>query len=163
QPIVDGQCNDQGTMRDAVAPGPGDLVITEVMPSPSKVGDATGEWFEAKVMNDVDLNGVGLDRAGDSNKPDVITATDCVHVRAGTSVGFAKSADRAMNGGIPAASIFGTFKFSLIAGSPTAPGDVAIVAGTTVVDAVTWTRSSNGKSLQLDPDLIDPSANDIES
>jgi Lamin Tail Domain len=164
RPIVVGQCNDGGAMRDAVAPGPGDLVITEVMPSPAKASDANGEWFEARVRNDVDLNGVGLDRMGDNNiKPDVITATDCVHVTAGSYVVFARSSVPAMNGGIPAAVIAGTFKFSLIAGSPTVPGDVAILAGTTVVDAVSWTRSTTGKSLQLDPDLVDPSANDTES
>ncbi len=163
RPIVTSQCTERGTMRDAVAPGPGDLVITEVMPSPAIVADATGEWFEAKVMNDVDLNGVGLDRVGDTAQPDVITGTDCIHVAAGSYVVFAKSTDMTMNGGIPASSIFGTFKFSLIAGTTTAPGDVAIVAGTTVVDAVTWTKSTNGASLQLDPDLTDPIANDTES
>jgi hypothetical protein len=164
QPIVVGQCNDAGTLRDAVAPAPGDLVITEVMPSPSRVSDAAGEWFEARVVNDVDLNGVGLDRAGDTNiKPDVITSPDCVHARAGSYVVFARSNVAATNGGISAPPILGTFKFSMIAGSPTAPGDVAIVAGTTVVDAVTWTRSTPGKALQLDPDLIDASANDTES
>jgi hypothetical protein len=157
-------CNDGGTIRPIVAPDAGDLVITEVMPSPSKVNDATGEWFEAKVIHDVDLNGVGLDRLGDSNlKPDLITATDCVHARAGSYLVFARSTDVAQNGGIPATAIWGTFKFSMIAGSAAAPGDVAIVAGTTVVDAVSWTTSVTGASLQLDPDLIDPSANDSGS
>jgi hypothetical protein len=164
RPIAAGQCNDGGTMRDAVAPAEGDLVITEVMPSPNKASDATGEWFEARVMNDVDLNGVGLDRTRDNGiKPDVITSADCLHVRAGSYVVFAKSTDPTANGGIAAASIFGTFKFAMIAGAPGAPGDVAILAGTTVVDAVTWTRSTTGKSLQLDPDLIDAISNDTES
>ena len=163
RPVVASQCSERGTMRDAVSPGPGDLVITEVMPSPNKVADATGEWFEAKVMTDVDLNGVGLDRVRDTSPPDVITGSDCLHVTAGSYVVFAKSTDMTMNGGIPAASISGTFKFSLITGTTAAPGDVAIVAGTTVVDAVTWTRSTTGAALQLDPDLTDPIANDTES
>jgi hypothetical protein len=164
RPIVAGRCNDGGTLRDAVAPREGDLVITEVMPSPNKASDATGEWFEARVMADVDLNGVGLDRTRDNNiKPDVITSTDCLHVRAGSYLVFAKSTDPAANGGIPAAAISGTFKFAMIAGTPAAPGDVAILAGTTVVDAVTWTKTSTGKSLQLDPDLIDSISNDTES
>jgi hypothetical protein len=162
-PLVAGRCDDDGTMRAVVAPGPGDLVITEVMPSPTRVGDATGEWFEARVMADIDLNGVGLDRTGDTNmKPDVITSTACIRVTAGSHVVFARSADAALNGGLPAASIAGLFKFAVVPGTP-APGDVAILAGTTVVDAVRWTRSVNGKSLQLDPDLVDPIANDTES
>lgn len=162
-PIVAGQCNDGGTMRPPVTPAPGDLVITEVMPSPGVAGDTTGEWFEAKVMSDVDLNGVGLDRAGDSARPDVITSGTCIRVRAGSYVVFARSSAPALNGGIAAASIAGTFKFSMVAGSASAPGDVAIVAGTTVIDAVRWTRTTTGKALQLDPDLVDPTANDTES
>jgi hypothetical protein len=158
-PVLQGMCNDGGTMRATVTPMPGDLVITEVMPSPTKVSDTTGEWFEAKAIHDVDLNGVGLDRAGDTAKPDVITSTDCIHVAAGGYALFAKSTDTTMNGGLPA-PIAGTFKFSIISGSATAPGDVQIVVGTTVIDAITWTTSTNGKALQLDPDLTDPISND---
>jgi hypothetical protein len=163
QPVVVGQCRDGATMRDAVPPGPGDLVITEVMPSPSKASDMTAEWFEAKVLRDVDLNGLGLDRVGETTKPDVVTAMDCVHARAGSYVVFARSTDAAQNGGLPAAAIAGTFKFSMIGGAPGAPGDVAILSGATTIDAVTWTRSTPGAALQLDPDLIDATANDAES
>lgn len=162
RPIVTGQCSDAGTMRSAVAPGPGDLVITEVMPSPTRVPDSAGEWFEARVVHDVDLNGVGIGRIA-SRTPDVITATDCRRVRAGSYVVFARSADPAVNGGIAASVIAGTFKFNLVGGSASAPGDLAITAGTTVVDAVTWTRSTTGAALQLDPDRIDATANDSES
>lgn len=162
RPIVTGQCNDAGAMRSAVAPGPGDLVITEIMPSPTQVADSAGEWLEARVMNDVDLNGVGVGRVG-STSPDVITGADCLRARAGSYVVFARSSDPGVNGGIPAASIVGTFRFNLVGGSTTSPGDVAITAGTTVVDAVTWTRSASGAALQLAPDRVDPSANDIES
>jgi hypothetical protein len=161
RPVGGGQCNDGGTMRRAVAPGPGDLVITEVMPSPTRVSDSAGEWFEARVMNDVDLNGLGVSRIGGT--PDVITGADCLRVRAGSYVVFARSANPAQNGGIAASAIAGTFRFNLVAGSAASPGDVAIVAGTTVVDTVTWTRSTTGASLQLDPDLVDPIANDTES
>jgi hypothetical protein len=157
RPIVHGQCNDAGTMRSAVAPGPGDLVITELMPSPPRVADSVGEWFEASAITDVDLNGVGLGRVGAT--PEVITSPDCIHVRAGSHVVFARSADPALNGGIPAAAISATFRFNLV----DAPGDVAIIAGTTVIDAVRWTRSPRGASLQLDPELVDPIANDTES
>jgi hypothetical protein len=162
RPVATGRCNDGGTMRSAVPPGPGDLVITEIMPSPAKVADSAGEWFEARAMADVDLNGVGVGRVG-GTAPDVIAAPDCVHVRAGSYVVFARSSDPGVNGGIPAASIAGTFKFNLVTGSVAAPGDVEILAGTTVVDAVTWTRSTNGAALQLDPGRIDPIANDDPS
>jgi len=161
-PVLQGMCNDGGTMRAVVSPMPGDLVITEVMPNPSVVSDTTGEWFEAKVIHDVDLNGVGLDRAGDTAKPDVITSPDCVHVAAGGYALFAKSTDITMNGNLPV-PVHGTFKFSMVTGTVSAPGDVQILVGTTVIDAITWTKSSNGKALQLDPDLIDPISNDDPS
>ncbi len=162
-PIVVGQCNDGGTMRDSIAPVAGDLVITEVMPNPGAVSDTTGEWFEAKVIHDVDLNGLGLDRAGDTSNPNVITSPDCVHVAAGSYALFAKSTDPAMNGGLPAGSVLGTFSFSLIDGTAAAPGDVRLVAGTTVIDAISWTSTRAGKSHQLDPDLLDATSNDMES
>jgi hypothetical protein len=159
QPIVVGQCNDRGTLRDAVAPGVGDLVITEVMPSPAKVSDATGEWFEALALADVDLNGIGLDRAGDAARPDLVTSPDCLHVTAGAYVVFARSKDIATSGGLPADAFAGSFKFPLVGG----PGDVAILAGDTVIDAVRWTTSPTGKSLQLDPTRTDAISNDDES
>jgi hypothetical protein len=161
EPLIVGQCSDEGSARSIVSPAPGDLVITEVMPDPSKVSDTLGEWFEASVINDVDLNGIGLDRAGDTLDPDVLTATDCLHVVAGDTVVFARNRDSTMNGGLP--NIAGTFTFSLPAGSSTAPGDVQILVGTTMIDAITWTAAVSGKSLQLDPSVISPEANDDPS
>lgn len=156
-PVIAGRCLEGGAMRDTVGPGPGELVITEVMPGPSAVSDTTGEWFEARVVRDVDLNGVGLDRAGDTAMPSVIEAAECLRVTAGTHVVFARSADPVMNGGLNA---LGTFRFPLVAGSATSPGDVRIVNGATIVDAVTWTTSRTARSLSLDPDLTNDTAND---
>jgi hypothetical protein len=159
-PVVVGQCNDGGVSRPTVAPLAGELVITEAMPSPSKVSDTTGEWFEVKALADVDLNGLGLDRAGDTGvNPDLVDSPDCLHVTAGSYVVFAKSTDPVMNGGLPG-PIAGTFKFSSVAGSVTAPGDIQILSGATVIDAISWTKSTTGKSLQLDPDFEDAVAND---
>lgn len=157
-PVVAGACSDSGQMRAVVSPAAGELVITEVMPSPSKVSDTAGEWFEAKALASFDLNGLGLDRAGDSSNPNVINSPMCLHVDAGQYVVFAKSLDDTMNGGI--AGAIATFGFSMVAGSASSPGDVQIVAGTTVIDATTWTKSTNGKALQLDPDITDAISND---
>lgn len=157
-PVIVGQCSDGGTMRDTVPPAPGDLVITEVMPSPSTVSDTVGEWFEARAMKDLDLNGIGLDRAGDTTaNPDLVESGACLHVTAGTHVVFARSADPLMNGGL---SPKGTFRFSMISGSAAAPGDVRILHGTEVIDAVTWTSSRTARSLSLDPDFTSVTGND---
>jgi len=162
-PVVIGQCNDGGTSREAVSPVAGDLIITEVMPNPAAVADGEGEWFEAKVLRDVDLNGVGLDRAGDSSNPNVITSADCIRVTAGTTALFAQNADTAMNGGLPAGEVRATFTFALVDGTAAAPGDVQIVVGTTVIDAISWTSTRSGRSHALDPDLVDPIANDMQT
>lgn len=161
-PVVMGVCNDGGTGRPTVSPQPGELVITEVMPGPAG-DDNLQEWFEVKALADVDLNGIGLDRAGDATAPNLVESPDCIHVTAGSYVVFAKNADPVMNGGLPAGSVVGTFRFSMVAGSAASPGDVQILSGANVIDAITWTSSRTGKTLQIDPDLEDPTANDDPS
>jgi hypothetical protein len=159
--IVPGMCDDGGTLRATVPPTPGDLVITEVMPSPELAPDTTGEWFEVRVGRDVDLNGVGLERAGDAAEPDVIAAEACLAVATGDLLVFARSTDVALNGGLP--RVDGTFSFAMITGSAATPGDVAVVVDGTVIDAVTWTGSGSGVSRQVDPDFATAAANDDEA
>ena len=161
-PVIVGQCSEGGAMRDAVSPMPGDLVITEVMPNPGAVSDTAGEWFEVLAKTDVDLNGVGLDRAGDSSNPNVVTSATCIRLRAGQYAVFAKNADMTMNGGLPN-PIAGTFTFSLVDGTAAAPGDVRLMAGTNVIDAITWTSTRSAKSHALDPDFLTAADNDAES
>jgi hypothetical protein len=161
QIVIAGQCDDAGTPRDAVPPIPGDLVLTEVMPSPSEVGDEDGEWFEVLVTRDVDLNGVTLDRAGDSGGGDLIESADCVRVTAGSYVVFARNPDTAANGGLPA--VTATFGFSMVAGSVASPGDVQLLYDGETLDSFTWTDSETGASLQVDPDSATIDGNDLES
>jgi Lamin Tail Domain len=150
-----GMCNDNGTQRAVVPPGPGDLVIDEVMASPSGT-DSEQEWFEVYVARSVDLNGVGLDRAGDSSSPDVLTSPDCMTVATGDYLVFAKSTDSGLNGMLP--RVDGTFKFSLVG-----TGDIQVLdPDGNLVDAVTWTSAATGASRQLDPDFSDATANDME-
>ncbi|MDB4956463.1 MAG: hypothetical protein JWO36_4032 [Myxococcales bacterium] len=153
-PALVGQCNNGIALRDAVVPQVGDLVITEIMANPSKVSAAVGQWFEIKVLRDVDLNSLAIGRAG--SVPDVIASPDCIHVTAGSYVVFARTQDAAMNGGVPPGFVLGTFSFALA-------GELELAVGATVLDAVSWTRSTSGRSLQLDPSLTDPIANDLEA
>ncbi|MBA3540067.1 MAG: lamin tail domain-containing protein [Deltaproteobacteria bacterium] len=154
-PVIVGQCNDGGTMRAAVAPGLGDLVITEVMPKPKAVSATVGQWFEILATKDVDLNGVGLDRANDTAGPAMLSSPDCIHLTAGTYAVFARSGDSAMNGGL---TTLGTFSFSI--NPTTVTPDLQVVYGGAVIDSVTWTTSTTGKSLSLDPDFTNATAND---
>ncbi|MBP6630870.1 MAG: lamin tail domain-containing protein [Kofleriaceae bacterium] len=156
--IVTGMCSDGGTMRASVPAMPGDLVITEVMPSPGAVSDTTGEWFEVEVHRDLDLNGLVLDRAGDSSAGDELQDEACLHVTAGTRLVFAKSMDPIANGMLP--RVDGLFGFSMVGGSVSSPGDVQLTMNGTLIDAITWT-SSRAPALQVDPDFADATANDM--
>lgn len=156
-PIVSGSCSDNGAMRAAVPPGIGDLVITEFMPKPSQVSATVGQWVEVKALADVDLNGVGIDRANDTAGAAVISSASCVHLAAGSYGLFARSSDATMNGGL---TTVGTFGFSI---NPTATPDVQIVLGATVIDSVTWAASTSGRSKSLDPDFTTSTANDDQA
>ncbi len=159
--IVPGMCDDGTSLRPVVSPAPGDLVITEIMPSPAAVDDALGEWFEVKVARDVDLNGLGIDRMGDTANASIVQSEDCLRVTAGSLIVFARSIDGGINGGLP--DVAGTFTHTMIAGSTTTAGDLAISIGTTIIDTFSWTASRSGKSLQVDPDFANVTENDDQT
>ena len=79
-------CNDGTTIRDIVPPDVGDLVITEVMPSPpSKVSDTVGGVIsEVRVMKDVDLNNLASIAPATPRTPNghVAPTTACTSMRA---------------------------------------------------------------------------------
>ncbi len=147
------QCTDGGTARDIVAPQPGDLVISEVMPNPDKVSDSNGEWFEVAVEKDVDLNGLQMGTTPGSPK---VTLSDptCLHATAGSYLVFAHGTDPTVNGGLP--QVDGMFSFGLT----NSGGSVFIGRDGAVLDQVQWTSSPTGASLSLDPTKTDPTAND---
>jgi len=149
-----GLCTDGGNERRIVPPTIGDLVITEVMPDPSAVADAEGEWFELLVTADVDLNGLELGApAGDADET-LPVGGDCLVVTAGTRIVFAQNSDAGMNGGLP--DPFATFAFGLT----NAAGSVSVGRGGVTLDAVSWTDSDPGTALNLDPAAEDSVAND---
>jgi hypothetical protein len=146
-----GQCDDGGTVRDIVKPAAGDLVITEFLSNPFGSGtDATQEWFEIKNIGatDFDLNGLKLEGASSSN---TVQSTECKTVVAGGYALFAHSTDPMVNGGLP--DVDTTFTFAL--GSK-----ITIYDGADVLDAVTFSTGSDGKSKQLQPGMTDTVSND---
>ena len=49
----------------------------------------------------------------------------------------------------------------MIAGSAASPGDVQILWGSSMIDAMSWTKATTGKARQLDPDFVNArTAND---
>lgn len=150
-----GTCDDGGNVRDVVAPGAGDLVITEWMPDPSEVGDTAGEWFEVLVNANVDLNGLQL--GNDSADPDTTLPTtgDCIAVAAGTRVVFARNADAMTNGGISNAI---EASFSLT----NSTGALFVGHGDVVIDEISYTSVSAGSSTSVVPGSEDAVSNDDE-
>ena len=140
-----GMCSEGGVARASVAPGPGDLVITEVMANPGAVADAPGEWFEVLATKDVDLNGLEIGVVLGAPKT-VLAPVECVHVAAGTYLVFAHQADATQNGMLPRVDqVFG--------GPALANGNGALVlalAGSVLVAGVTWVGSSEGVALARD-------------
>jgi len=144
-------CDDGGTDRPIVFPALGDLVISEVMPDPSKAADDHGEWFELTVLRDVDLNGLEIG-ATPGNVRVTIEDPACRRRAAGSRLVFARA--DADNGGLPPLET--TFGFGLSNGG----GSLSVGVAGHVLDQISWTNAPGGASLQVDPDLIDDIAND---
>ncbi len=152
--VVAGMCDDGGTMRPAVTPAAGDLILTELHPNPSG-DDALQEWFEVYATRDVDLNGLGIARTV-TTTPNVVTSSSCLRVTAGSYAVIARSAVPEENGGLPAV----TATYGAI--SLVDAGDLQIMIGTTVLDSFAWSNAPSAATLGLDPDFQDASTNDQE-
>lgn len=148
-PVTGPTCNDAGTPRTIVSPGPGDLVINEYMANPNAVADAQGEWFELRAENAVDLNGLEVGRSEPTGGPQAVqttlTSSDCLHVPAGGHVLFARQTDSGLNGGLPA--VDHPFNFDVA----NSDDGLFISVGGSLVDEVTWASVSAGASAQKDP------------
>ncbi len=148
-------CLDNGTARDVVQPGVGDLVIAEFMANPSGV-DGTKEWFEIVAMSDFDLNGLVAGEVPGDPKVNIVDQ-DCISVTSGDHVVFARSEDTLVNGGLPVVDY--TFSFTMTNSNST----LFVGIGDTVIDTITYTDARpSGKSTALDPGSLDAAANDDE-
>jgi hypothetical protein len=155
-PVTDQTCFDAdlGAARPVVRPGPGELVITEFMADPATpVTDANGEWFEVLATLDVDLNGLQLANEGTGSS--LVVSTECLRIEAGQYALFARSADPALNGNLPAPNAL--FSFGL---ANTGARALVLRSGDVEIDRVTWTSSVAGASWQLSPDALDAVSND---
>jgi hypothetical protein len=135
-------CLEGEQMRDVVPPQAGDLVITEILSDPTKVGDDFGEWFEVVVARDVDLNGLELGTVIGTPRH-TMGAAACLHVEAGARVVFARA--DAANGGLPSADFIFNFGLSNSGGS------LFLGYDGTLIDAASYPAARAGASGQVDP------------
>lgn len=157
-PAPEGQCLGQdGTFRDIVAPGPGDLAVTEVMANPEAAAEeGESEWLELRALATFDLNGVHLGTV-EGEIRDTIEAAACLSLQAGEHAVVAREADPALNGGLP--QVDATFAFSLV----NSDGMLWVGTDQATLDLVTWASVPAGAARSVDPSAADPQANDDEA
>jgi len=148
-----GQCSDGGTQRDPVAPAPGALVITEVMPNPAAVGDGDGEWVELLATASFDLNGLELGRVVADGANQTLDAGECLSVDAGDRIVLANNLLPAENGGVNA-------DFELDVTLANSNASLFIGHGGALLDELSWSSVRAGAALGLDPQFDDPADND---
>ncbi len=160
RPCVELTCNAtacDGTVGDErriVAPAVGDLVITEIYANPPRHlgSEAAFEWFEVYNAGerDLDLNGVEVWRRDNAVDADytIGNGASCVTIPAGEYATFAANADPAQNDGISVCAGFGYGRgFSLVNSN----GYLSLRIGGTIIDEVSWGRSTDGRSIELSP------------
>lgn len=146
----DGQCYENGELRDIMPVAMGDLEIIEIMPNPEAVDDGDGEWFEVQVASDGDLNGLEISKAG--GVEDVVEFGDapafasdaCITVTAGDIVLFAHESDPLINGGLPQVDVL--FDMAL----NNSNSDLTIGYGGEIWDMHAWSSSTAAASLSKD-------------
>ncbi len=156
-----GVCVDgDGNPRDAVSPEPGDLVITEVMPSPQNGLDNTeAEWFEVLVTRDVDLNALQLgqyrhadhDSPGPREVAQVLAHRECLRHGAGSYVIFARSDDPERNSELPHVDYVLNLGFHTLVNGE---GGVYLTLDDELDEPIaftTWKSANAGVALNLDP------------
>ena len=133
---------------------PGDLVISEVMVDPDKCDDGKGEYFEIYNASgaQVDLAGLQL-----SASAETVTLTDSLVIEPGAYVLGRKETSS------DCYQLDPLFRYAL---SLNNSGDVLTLSSSSgVIDALDfqgWTVPT-GKALNLAPDALDASSNDLES
>jgi hypothetical protein len=138
-PLANGSCRVGESLRAIVRPQPGQVRITEWMANPAGP-DAELEWVEVTFQVDGDLNGLQLGPAPDS----LTTLVDdqaCFPIDAGTRVVF---------GGSPAAAprVDAQLDFSL---GNTGARSIVAGNGSSILDTVSYERTSEGVAWQVDP------------
>ncbi len=162
---VAGEC-----LTDVGKPGPGDLVITEIMKDPNELDDAHAEWFEVLNVSDLalDLEGCVLKDKG-TDKHTIATGSKLI-AGPGELLLFVRKSSLGINGGLTPDYVFGDEGDPLTLGNGS--DELIIECGGQVIDQVAWTISfltnagkrpaigGSGFAMSLDPTAYDATAND---
>ena len=158
RPCVELTCNatscdgEVGAERRIEGPAVGELVITEIYANPPQTPEGDFEWFEVHNASgrDLDLNGVEVWRRENTQEADYIigNGASCVTIAAGEYATMAAKQLPEQNGGLDVCAGFGYGRgFSLVNSN----GYLSLRVGEAIIDEVRWTRTPEGRSLELSP------------
>lgn len=127
-----------GANQQAPPPSSAEMVVfTEVMPNPSAIDDASGEWFE---LSNTSAQALDLQSCKLVSGTDTLTIAASVRIEPGGFVTFARSTS-------PGFTPNGTFDFSL----SNTIDNLVLVCGGVVIDTYDWATSTNGASWSRSP------------
>ncbi len=151
-------CLDGEELREQRPPTAGSLVISELMPNPTST-DSDREWIELTATQDVDLTGLEIGRDGEIKLTIGEGEPHCYPVAAGERVLLAKQTDAAINGGLPAPDFEMGSDLTLL----NSGGDLFLSHRGELVDAMTYSGSTEGAAVQLSADKVSAEDNDDEA
>jgi hypothetical protein len=124
----------------APPPGPGEVLINELMQNPELLSDTAAEWIELRSLADGarDLYGCVFNNGSADS-----AAYASLELASGGYALLAHTSDAEQNGGL---TVDATFSFAL-----TNSGTLALKCGGVVIDTIAWASSTSGRSLQRDP------------
>ncbi len=139
----------------------GDLAITEIMNNPGAVVDPYGEWFEVynTTRRTLTVNGLTITNSSGTTQ---ITSDSTISVAPGGFLVFGSDGNGADNGDVSEDYVYSGI--SLSNGSD----ELSIIAGTTVIDTVTWDDGATmpdpqGATMIMDQGVYSAVANDDAS
>lgn len=139
----------------AHAQSAGDIIITEFIPDPVKVADGSGEWLEIYNTTDHAININKWQLKDGASKNHRINHKTALLVQPSGFLLLSVKADSSMNGGLRPDYVYSSFSF------PNNNGKLLITDSSgVVIDSVSYTAATPGKSWNLDPAHFDGKAND---
>lgn len=145
-PCLQHACDDGGVMREASAPAPGDILITEVHANASNaIGEPAGEWIELFSAVPFDLNGVQLGKAP-GEVSFTFSGNQCLPVGPGYVLLARDGAPGMM---LEPDALYGSLQLS------NTNGALWIGIGGDELDYMPYETPADGVARQVDPTVID--------
>ncbi|GMV40003.1 MAG: hypothetical protein AMXMBFR64_17190 [Myxococcales bacterium] len=151
-------CSEGCVTEEWPQPGPGELVITEIMQNPAAVDDAGGEWFEVRnVTGDtLDLSGVVMKDLG--SDVHVISPEHPLLVAAGAHLVLGRSSD--VGGGLAPGYVYAGFTLGNASDAIVLEGAAGLIDAVAYDNGLTF-PDPDGASMSLDPEATTAAANDL--